>query len=837
MADIAVVIPCYNLGRTVEEAIDSVLAQTRPAADIVVVDDGSTDVYTRHILRRLGRPQVRVIRTPNGGLPAARNHGIRSTSGSYLVTLDADDVLDPTYLEKTAARLDAEPGLAFVTTAIKGFGAASYVWTPPSCNLVNALTTGTAHPASMFRRQLWEVIGGFDESLRHGCQDLAFWVSAMERGFYGEVLAEPLLHYRVRRDSMHHGAVVGGRYFRALETIFRKHQRTIENLGVEVLVAKARFLRERTEYHQGLARRQSELVHELDNVETQIREIQGAVREAGRETVDWGDLRRVAPLSRVWGLDRGRPLDRYYIEGFLAQHRADIRGCVLEIKDSGYTRHFGGTLVAEHHVLDLDPTNPEATVIADLTRDEGIVADRFDCFVLTQTLHIVYDVRAALANAYRMLAPGGVLLCTLPAVSRINYEDGGLDGGDFWRFTEASIRRLFAEVFPLESFHITTFGNMPMCAAFLYGLSPDEVERSELDRVDPWFPVLFGVRAVKPFATDAVAEPGRTRFTAAEADEHGAGAILLYHRVAELSPDVHSLCVTPARFRAHMMHIRDHYVPMSLEELAIGVRHGQLPDNAVAVTLDDGCLDNLTAASEILLDLGIPATFFITTERLDEAHEFWWDTLVRILLGEARLPAELEVDLGGRRRFPTSTEQHRRSTYEELHKIIMRLGVDARVAVMERLQRWSGLDLTPRASHRPMLPDEILKLAARPGHTIGAHTTHHLYLPDQPLDVQRREVVDNRRALERLLQQPVRTLGYPYGWYGPETAAMVRELGFLAAVTVDEALVRPGTDPVVLPRIDIKDWEASRFSAHLRALFGTVRSNRGRPLARHTDHR
>jgi peptidoglycan/xylan/chitin deacetylase (PgdA/CDA1 family) len=285
------------------------------------------------------------------------------------------------------------------------------------------------------------------------------------------------------------------------------------------------------------------------------------------------------------------------------------------------------------------------------------------------------------------------------------------------------------------------------------------------------------------------------------------------------------------------MQIRDHYVPMSLEDLATGVRDGQLPDNAVAVTLDDGCLDNLTAASEILLELGIPATFFVTTERLDEAHEFWWDTLVRILLGDARLPAELELDLGGPRRFATSTDQQRRSTYDELHKIVMRLGVDARVAVMERLQRWSGLDLAPRPSHRPMLPDEILKLSARPGHTIGAHTTHHLYLPDQPLDVQRREVVDNRVALERLLQQPVRTLGYPYGWYGPETAAMVRELGFLAAVTVDEALVRPGTDPMVLPRVDIKDWEESRFSAHLRMLFASVRSNRARPLAGQTGHR
>jgi peptidoglycan/xylan/chitin deacetylase (PgdA/CDA1 family) len=819
MADIAVVIPCFNLGRMVEEAVDSVLAQTRPAAEIVVVDDGSTDLYTRQVLARLGRPRVRVVRTPNRGLPAARNHGIRLTSGRYLVTLDADDVLDPTYLEKTAARLDAEHGVGFVSTAIRAFGAATYTWTPPACNLVNALTTGSAHPASMFRRRLWEAVGGVDESpLLHGCEDLDFWISAMELGFHGEVLAEPLLHYRVRRDSMHHGAVTGGTYVGALEAVLRKHRRTLEALGVEVLVAKERFLRERDAQRRMLEHRRVELTRELASVEREIEAARRALRESGREDVAWGDLRRLTPLSQVWGLDRGRPFDRHYIEGFLERHRSDIRGRVLEVKDSGYTERFGGAQVTERDAVDVDASNPAATIVADLTRGDGIEADRFDCFVLTQTLHIIYDVRAALATAYRILAPGGVLLCTLPAVSRINYEDGGLDGGDYWRFTEASLRRLFAEVFPLESFEITGFGNVMACAAFLYGLSPDEVDRADLDHLDPAFPLLFGVRAVKPLAADSARDRSRAPVHGSRADAHGAGAILLYHRVAALTPDVHRLCVTPANFRAHMAHLREHYVPISLEELAEGARRGRLPDDAVAVTLDDGCLDNLDAASEILLDLGVPATFFVTTERLGEAREFWWDTLERLLLTGAPVPPHLGLDLaGGRRTFPTATDGDRRSTHDELHRAIVRLGVDDRDAVMETLRRWSGLDLAPRPSHRPMLPEEIVRLAARPGHSIGAHTTHHLYLPAQPLDVQRQEVEASKRALEGLLRQPVRTFGYPYGGYSAEAAATVRRAGFLAAVTVDEGLVRPGIDPVLLPRCEIKDWDGSRFGAHLRA--------------------
>ena len=218
---------------------------------------------------------------------------------------------------------------------------------------------------------------------------------------------------------------------------------------------------------------------------------------AGSRPVSWGDLRRVTPLSDVWGLDRGRPLDRYYIENFLERNRRDIKGRVLEIKDPGYTHRFGSG-VTQSDALDVDPANQRATIIADLTNGAGIPEDAFDCFVFTQTLHIIYDVHAALSNAYRLLKPAGVLLCTVPSVSRVNYEDGGLESGDFWRFTSAAIRRLFAECFPPGSFSVAGYGNVMTCAAFLYGLSPDELTRDELDYVDPWFPLLFCIRAVKP---------------------------------------------------------------------------------------------------------------------------------------------------------------------------------------------------------------------------------------------------------------------------------------------------------------------------------------------------
>ena len=214
-------------------------------------------------------------------------------------------------------------------------------------------------------------------------------------------------------------------------------------------------------------------------------------------SIDMGELRRLSPLSDTWGVDRGGPLDRYYIHNFLERQRPDIRGRVLEIKDNNYTHRFGAG-VTRAEALDIDDANSQATIIADLTRPETVPEDAFDCFIFTQTLHIIYDIQSAVASTRRLLKPGGVVLCTVPAVSRVNYEDGGLESGDFWRFTAACVRRLFGDVFGADHVTVEGYGNVLACTAFLYGLAPRELTRQELDYVDPWFPLIFCIRAVKP---------------------------------------------------------------------------------------------------------------------------------------------------------------------------------------------------------------------------------------------------------------------------------------------------------------------------------------------------
>lgn len=219
--------------------------------------------------------------------------------------------------------------------------------------------------------------------------------------------------------------------------------------------------------------------------------------KSARPQLSWGDLDRVSPVSDTWGLDRGRPIDRYYIETFLEQHAADIQGTVFEIKDPGYTRLFGKDRVTRSVVVDVDPANPHTTLRADLTRSDQFPSSEADCFVLTQTLHIIYDLKASIRTAMQVLKPGGVLLCTIPAVSRVNYEDGGLRSGDFWRMTRAAVESLFGGLDGTGQMDIQTFGNVRTCTAFLYGLAMEDMPVPVLDFHDPWFPLIHCVRVVK----------------------------------------------------------------------------------------------------------------------------------------------------------------------------------------------------------------------------------------------------------------------------------------------------------------------------------------------------
>jgi SAM-dependent methyltransferase len=190
-----------------------------------------------------------------------------------------------------------------------------------------------------------------------------------------------------------------------------------------------------------------------------------------------GNLRRTTPLSDEFGYDRGTPLDRHYIEQFLWENRRCVRGRVLEVKDSTYTDQFG-TGVVRKEVLDIDPENPLATIVADLASPNVIADASFDCFILTQTLQYIYETRVAIAHAHRILKPGGALL-------------------DYWRFTPESCTALFGETFGHDSIRVRSYGNMLTAIAFLAGMAHEELTGRELAAHDERFAMLISVNALK----------------------------------------------------------------------------------------------------------------------------------------------------------------------------------------------------------------------------------------------------------------------------------------------------------------------------------------------------
>jgi SAM-dependent methyltransferase len=227
------------------------------------------------------------------------------------------------------------------------------------------------------------------------------------------------------------------------------------------------------------------------------------LRPVRQAYVDWrrsrppklGDLRRVTPIDPNWGFERGTPIDRVYVERFIGSHAADVRGRVLEIAAPDYTNAFGRG-VERVDILMATEGNQEATIVGDLTSAPHVPDDSFDCAIVTQTMQFIYEVSSALGTLHRILAPGGVLLATVPGLTKISSIEDELYG-EWWHFTGRSVRRLAEDVFGAGNVDVETYGNVLAASGFLYGLASSDLEPPELDAHDPLYEVVIGLRAVK----------------------------------------------------------------------------------------------------------------------------------------------------------------------------------------------------------------------------------------------------------------------------------------------------------------------------------------------------
>ncbi|MGZ5826739.1 MAG: class I SAM-dependent methyltransferase, partial [Croceibacterium sp.] len=231
--------------------------------------------------------------------------------------------------------------------------------------------------------------------------------------------------------------------------------------------------------------------HLPTSVTERLKELLGR-RAPGLGKVRLGDFARTRPISWHHGYDRGRPIDRYYIENFLAQNSAEIRGRVLEIGDPAYSREFGSGII-QQDILHVREGHPGATITGDLARPGLLPESAFDCMIVTQTLNHVYDMSAAVRELHRGLRPGGVLLVTVPGVASIDRNENAETW--YWSMTGRAVERLFGEVFGKDNVEVTVHGNVFAATCFLHGLAVEEVEEGWLDKFDASYPLIVTVRA------------------------------------------------------------------------------------------------------------------------------------------------------------------------------------------------------------------------------------------------------------------------------------------------------------------------------------------------------
>jgi glycosyltransferase involved in cell wall biosynthesis len=235
---ISVLMPCFNHGEFIGEAIDSVRRQTIQDFEIIVVDDGSTDAATRATLARLKDGETRVLTTENRGLPAARNFAARHARGEFFCALDADDRLAPAWFERALHLLDRQPEVAFVSHWLETFGDERWTWTPERCDLPSLLARNAVNGAALVRREAFEAAGGYDDTMREGCEDWDLWLRLVAAGRRGAIIPEVLFFYRRRADSMSRRMLDAQAYRRPLETLVRKHNSSYRAHLAEVLVSK-----------------------------------------------------------------------------------------------------------------------------------------------------------------------------------------------------------------------------------------------------------------------------------------------------------------------------------------------------------------------------------------------------------------------------------------------------------------------------------------------------------------------------------------------------------------------------------------------------------------------
>jgi SAM-dependent methyltransferase len=452
-----------------DETVASAIGQTHPETEVIIVA-GDEEVASS-----LNAGPFALLASDPGPRGDLRNRGLAAATGPIVIFVDAGERLLP-----HAAAVGLHELARDSTSAL--ISGRCVVTRPyhsddefPQQPLVSAdhyeVMLGRNYiltlAAAAFRRSALTELGGFDESL----EPLDDW------DFYLRLL-------RTFGGRCHLGVVVESD---ARDVLREEPARAVPMLWRILDREEEAVETDRHRRAVSVARRSW-----IDRYGLDAAGLDAAAAAPDVGSLSLGDLRRVIPLDTNFGYGRGTPVDRYYIESFLREHAADIRGRVLEVQEDSYTRGFGGAAVDRADVLSLLPDNPRATMVGDLGRPDDFPESTFDCAIVTQVIHLVLDPRAAARALHRLLKPSGVVLVTVPGISQVEWAESW-----YWSFTVLSAQATFAEIFGADNIAIKAYGNALAATSFLWGIAVEELDTAELDYVDPYYQVTIAIRALK----------------------------------------------------------------------------------------------------------------------------------------------------------------------------------------------------------------------------------------------------------------------------------------------------------------------------------------------------
>lgn len=510
---IGIVITTYNDATYLREALSSVFAQNRLPAEVIVVDDGSA-VSPAPIVSEF--PLATLLRKPNGGLSSARNVGFHGLSSRYVMFLDADDRLAPNAISAGIGCFALNPAAAMVYGGHRRIdadgrvivsGIYRQIGPDPYANLLAGNLIGM-HATVLYRRDVLSALGGFDETL-HRCEDYDLYLRLARNH---SIVSHP----KVVADYRWHGRNMSKDAEEMLAAALLVHSRHRGHTAEQRRAWRSGRRSWKAWYGGGqqadwdgqavLMPSWTRFSQQLSGLVRRLKPTFGkgrlwALYHKLRGTwpppvglVSFGRFASSVPISRDFGWERGTPVDRFYIERFLASNAGVISGHVLEVGDDAYSKRFGGHKIKKQDVLHVHPHHPDSTLFGDLTKSGVLPSATFDCVVLTQTLQLIFNLEQAVERLHDALKPGGVLLLTVPGISPI--DRGEWADTWYWAFTPASVLQLFQGKFG-TNLKIETHGNIFAAMVFLQGVALEEVDQNLLETYDPAYPVTITLRAEK----------------------------------------------------------------------------------------------------------------------------------------------------------------------------------------------------------------------------------------------------------------------------------------------------------------------------------------------------